>query len=295
MKGLVPTFFMQALGVAPFQISRTAVAGYRQPIALGQPRPQLGATVSQLGAGQNFYFLRFKGWNNNRSEGDAFTTNPQDPGPWFGTPVNTSDDVHAISQATNNEDAEVQVSGTSGSLYDGACFGGTASTTPSVTLLPCRGGYNFRIVVPQTDTDIQVDVYNMAFAPDFGTNHNKCDNLRTPVCNPSGYGYAEEDSGNYHCTTAATCSASSDHSLQRAAALFGHRVVPVQCPGHIHSPQRPTPHPNRRVPTGHHQLGLQQRRLWSGRLRRQHRSHVREREDRSPHHTDLLRLGRCLR
>jgi hypothetical protein len=180
IKQRVPTFFMQALGVPAFLVSRTAVAGYRPPIALGQPGAQLGATVATLGAGGNFYFPRFKGWNNVRSEGDAFTPNPLDNG---SAGAGTSTDVHQISDIKGTEDSQVACNG-SGSL--GASWA-----------LPCRGGFNYRIFVP-ANTSAELDLYNAADAPDFGTTRNFCDNSKNvSTCNAHNppYYYHEDDNG----------------------------------------------------------------------------------------------------
>jgi hypothetical protein len=204
----VPTYFMQALGVPAYNISRTAIAGYRPPISLGQPSSQLASTVSQLGAGSQFYFLRFKGWKNIRSEGDAFTPSPCDSGST--SCANTSIDVHTISQSAGAEDPEVYNT-------DQGCSGPVGSNP-----LPCRGGYNYRVVVPPGVTDVEVDVYNMAFGPDFGRVVNYCENDKTlNNCNANpGYNYAEQDSGNFACTNAATCAAQAGNYLSTKWSMF---------------------------------------------------------------------------
>ena len=191
IKQQVPTFFMQALGFPSLTVSRTAVAGYRPPIALGQPGAQLGSTVATLGAGGNFYFPRFKGWDNIRSEGDAFTPNPLDND---SAGAGTSTDVHQISDLKGTEDPQVACNG-SGSL--GAAWA-----------LPCRGGFNTRIFVP-ANTSAELDIYNASNAPDFGTkgvdangnpvaNRNYCDNSKNvSTCNAHNppYWYHEDDNG----------------------------------------------------------------------------------------------------
>ena len=188
----VPTFFMEALGVQPFVISRTAIAGYRPPIALGQPGSKLGSTTSELGTGGQFYFNRFKGWNDLRSEGDAFTPNPKDNNSGGS---GTSTDVHQISAIQGQESSDVDCNG----------GGGLA--------LPCRGGYNFRVVVGSlpAGSTAEMEVYNAAYAPDFSDHTTngatdfraRCENSRTGgagtgigPCNANAeYNYHEDDNG----------------------------------------------------------------------------------------------------
>lgn len=187
-RATVPTFFMEALGVGAFPVTRTAKAGFRPPISLGQPGSKIGSTVSELGVGSAFYFARQKGWAAERSEGDAYTPDPTESG------GNTSTDVHAYSPLQGNEVA---------ALSPGDCSSGTTVnvTTPGVIkTLPCRGGYNYRIVVPETMPAAEIDVYNMAFAPDFGSKPNTCENTKNlGNCNANGYYYHEEDFGGNHC------------------------------------------------------------------------------------------------
>ena len=150
---VVPTFFMAALGVAPYRITREAVAGYLPPIPLGQPGNQLGSTGAQLGGGNNFYLLRFKGQNKYRSEGDPYTTQPTE-----GAAPNSLD-VHNISATQGAEVATLD------------CTTGTANWK-----VPCKGGQSFRVTIPPGATG-ELQVYNAAFAPDFKSN-NTCDNIQ---------------------------------------------------------------------------------------------------------------------
>lgn len=180
---LVPTYFMQALGFQPFNIKRTAVAGYKPPISLGQPDAHVGASVSTLGAGSGFYFPRVKGLTAERSEGDPYSPNLKESG------GPTSTDRHTINTIDATEAAAVD------------CNNGA-------TPLPCKGGYNYRIVLPKgTGTNYNIQVYNAAFAPDFGAKHNSCENhalLPASFCNPQGYTYQEHDFGTHHCDPAAS-------------------------------------------------------------------------------------------
>jgi Putative Flp pilus-assembly TadE/G-like len=206
----VPTFFMAFFGVQPYDAIRTAEAGYRAPISIGQPDPQLGATASTLsGGGSSFYFLRFKGWLNDRSEGDAFTPNPASEVPHSGGGF-ASNDVHIISQASSNEAPAV-------ANNDQTC----SSATPGTNPLPCRGGYNYRIVVPTGVNDVEIDIYNMAFAPDMGPKTNACENTKNwPACNTNGYNYAEQDSGEASCKDAATCNVAKLNYLATEYSVF---------------------------------------------------------------------------
>lgn len=167
----VRTFFMGMFGVPSYNVQRTAIATYLPPLSLGQPGNQTGSTVSQLGSGgSNYFFMRTEGWATDRSQGDAFTPNPADPG----NSQYSSTDVHQISASTGSDTAD-----------------------PS---LPSRGGYNYLINLPNGGS---IQVYNAAFAPD-GNNskpHNNCDNGKIPnssgsigPCSSGGsYYYHEED------------------------------------------------------------------------------------------------------
>jgi hypothetical protein len=155
----VPVFFMGVFGMAPYRVSRTAIATYLPPITLGQSGSQLGSTASQLGSGgSNYYFPRVEGWSTDRVQGDAYT-----PDPVAGS-AGPSDDVHRIS---------------------GSPPAGTGSDTADPTL-PARGGYNYLVNIGPGGGQIQV--YNAAFAPDLDSSsdgtatkvkRNHCENGRT--------------------------------------------------------------------------------------------------------------------
>ena len=156
---IVPTFFMQALGVPPFPITRIAEAGSRPPIRLGSPDNEFGATVSEIGQSGHFYFLRQKAWHvgAGRGEGDAYTP---DPCPPYELVVCTQD-IHAISRAQGNEST------------DGNFTGG-----PTPIPGGDRGGQNFQINVPEgSTTGAAIEVYNAGFGPDKGNGtQNYCEN-----------------------------------------------------------------------------------------------------------------------
>ena len=164
----VQVYFMQLLGFSTYQVSRTAIATYLPPITLGQPGGQIGASTSQLGTANNYYFMRTEGWGVDRQQGDAFTPNPAYE---FNAPLNPpSTDVHQISTAQGSEPADAS--------------------------LPNRGGYNYLITIPAGGGYIQV--YNAAFAPDGGPNgssgpHNNCDNIKPMVCSSGGSYYLHEE------------------------------------------------------------------------------------------------------
>jgi hypothetical protein len=128
----VGTFFMNFFGVNSFKVSRTAIATYLPPLALGQPGTQTGSVTSQLGSGgNNYFFMRTEGWSTDRVQGDAFTPDPS------GGSAGASTDVHAIS-ATKGVDT-----------VDGS--------------LPDRGGYNYLVNLPNGG---YIQVYNAIFGPD---------------------------------------------------------------------------------------------------------------------------------
>jgi len=163
----VQVYFMQLLGFNTYMVSRTAIATYLPPITLGQPGGQIGASTSQLGTANNYYFMRTEGWGVDRQQGDAFTPNPAYE---FNAPLNPpSTDVHQISTAQGSE--------------------------PADATLPNRGGYNYLITIPASGGYIQI--YNAAFAPDGGPDgasgaHNNCDNVKPMVCSSGGSYYLHE-------------------------------------------------------------------------------------------------------
>ena len=191
-----PVFFMQALGLASYQVKRLAIAGYKAPIQLGQPGSQLGSTVSSLGTGNAQYFLRQEGWSVTRSEGDAFTPNCSSKG--NGTDIQ---DVHGISLALGTESSDTYT--------PTADSPGCGSVTGTLN----RGGYNYLVTIPKGKTG-KVRVYNTAFAPDNlagGQNnaaiHNNCENVKArsgTSCNANGnnYYFHEEDNGSNYISAA---------------------------------------------------------------------------------------------
>lgn len=175
----VPTFMTAFLGFKPYPTSREAEAGYLPPISIGQPGPQLGATASALGSGNNFYIERFKGYNKYRSEGDAYTPSSYEGS---GTPAT---DVHVISNQLGNETA---------ALNDGndpTCGGAVGSFA-----MPCGGGQNYRITIPAGAVG-ELQVYNAAFAPDFNANStykpNQCENSKNLGKCSSGSNYTMKE------------------------------------------------------------------------------------------------------
>jgi hypothetical protein len=166
----VQVYFMQLLGFSSYQVSRTAIATYLPPITLGQGGGQIGSATSQLGAANNFYFMRTEGWGVDRQQGDAFTPNPAYE---YNAPLNPpSTDVHQISTAQGSEPADAS--------------------------LPSRGGYNYLITIPSSGGYIQV--YNAALSPDGGPDgnsgpHNNCDNFNPRPCSSGGSYYLHEQDG----------------------------------------------------------------------------------------------------
>jgi len=163
----IPMFFMSMFGISTVHVSQSAIADYLTPILLGQAGNQIGSTVAQLGSGNSYYFQRMEGWSTGRSQGDAYTNNPDQPG-WP-----TSTDVHAISLKNGNE------------LSD-----------PS---LGSRGGYNYQVYLPQGGS---IWVYNAVFGPEHSGSYNHCDNVAPPtgpVCNSAGPNYySHEDDSDFN-------------------------------------------------------------------------------------------------
>jgi Flp pilus assembly protein TadG len=89
------TSFMSIFGISTVNVSKTVTANYLRPIQLGQTGSQLGATVAQLGSGNNLYFMRTEGWATPRGEGDPYSPNP-----------GTSNDVHKISNQNGVENPD---------------------------------------------------------------------------------------------------------------------------------------------------------------------------------------------
>ncbi len=188
---MAPVYFMQVFGIGPYPVSRVAIATYLPPLSLGQPGNVIGSTVSQLGNG-GYYFMRTEGWNVARDQGDGFTPNPS-LGGCGACPTN---DVHQIS-ATNGVD----------------------TADPS---LPDRGGYNYKIVVPAGST-ARVQVYNAAFAPEFGT-HNFCENWKTGfaqrTCSPGSNYYMHEDDSCCVAQGDKTTYSAMEYTLFSAPSVF---------------------------------------------------------------------------
>ncbi|MEO6797677.1 MAG: hypothetical protein ABI401_10330 [Candidatus Dormibacter sp.] len=160
-----PVFFMQMFGFSTYRVVRSALAAYLPPISLGQPGSQLGGTVASLG-GSTQFFMRTEGFGTDRSQGDAFTPNPN------GSSMGASTDVHQISYANGAELQDATVSD--------------------------RGGYNFRVVVPTGGSGGVIQVYNAAFSPD-SSNYCENDNVNPAArsCNAlrGNYHMHEDDGG----------------------------------------------------------------------------------------------------
>ena len=192
----VGTFFMNVFGISTFTVSRTAIATYLPPLKLGQPGGNVGSTVSQLGTGNNFYFLRTEGWATNRGQGDAYTPIPTGCG--VACPGGPPYDVHQISASA-----------------------GTDLADPS---LPYMGGYNYMVTVPSGST-AQIQVYNAAFAPDGnGGSPNFCENWKPGfaghACSSGGnYYYHEDDCCSFAYGTANTYSAMK-YTIMTAPSVF---------------------------------------------------------------------------
>jgi hypothetical protein len=162
-----PVFFMQFFGFRPYNVTRSATATYLPPIALGQPGPQIGTGLGELGR-SGFYYVREEGWSTDRGQGDAYTPSPFNPPASAGA----SDDVHQISYANGSE--------------------------PRDATLADRGGYNYKISIPTGGPGGVVQVYNAAFAPDNAQDGpNYCDNNnQNPAarsCSIGGNNWFHED------------------------------------------------------------------------------------------------------
>jgi Flp pilus assembly protein TadG len=159
----VPTYFMQALGVPAYTVTRTAEAGFRAPIGLGSPDNEFGSTVSEIGTAGHFYVLRQKGWHvsTGRGEGDAYGPDPTSP---YELGPGGSTDVHAISGVQGNESADPNF---------------LPNWGPGD-----RGGQNFRITIPANSAGGELQVYNAGFGPSPGQPENYCENWKgRTVCN----------------------------------------------------------------------------------------------------------------
>jgi Flp pilus assembly protein TadG len=160
------TSFMSIFGISSVNVSNTVTANYLRPIQLGQTGSQLGATVAQLGSGNNLYFMRTEGWATPRGEGDPYSPNP-----------GTSTDVHKISNQNGVENPDTNLSN--------------------------RGGYNYRIDMPSGGI---IQVYNAAFSPDssphnYCDNYQSGSALQTCNSNGPSYYYHEEDGTNFSDAT----------------------------------------------------------------------------------------------
>ena len=181
-----PVFFMEVLGFKPYKVTKTAVAAYLPPIALGQPGSQLGASLGDLGR-TRFLFMRTEGWGVDRGQGDAYTPNP------LGGVMGRSDDVHQMSFANRTDGQDASVSD--------------------------RGGYNYQITIPANGPGAVVQVYNAAFSPDDG---NNCDNTNQNVaartCSIGGNNWFHEEDGLNESIPSAY--STMRYSLYRVSNLF---------------------------------------------------------------------------
>jgi hypothetical protein len=150
----VSNTFTKLLGFGPsHSVRQDAVAEYLSTLTLGQPGAQLGSTQSEISASpqQGFYFLRTEGWGAPRSEGDAYTPNPNIVG---------STDVHTISGELGTEVTSLPA--------------GFTQFPPAAK--DC-GGYDFQIQVPSSGVTgpVHVDVYNPAHMPDSTNSYHEND------------------------------------------------------------------------------------------------------------------------
>lgn len=201
-----PTF-LRVLGFSDHQVTAGNTAFFLPPISLGQPGPQLGSTIDQLGTSSNYYFLRSEGYGNPRGEGDAFDPNPaittyssptcavsETTGPPAGSGDST--DVHALSANLKTDVAD---------------SGYTGGAKP----LPEAGGYDYTLSVPASTTSYPL-VYNPAFAPDGGANSAT-----------SGYNLHEQDSS-FSGNTYSDQYSAMEYTLYSVSDRFDHTSdIPV--------------------------------------------------------------------
>jgi hypothetical protein len=157
----VSTIFLRIVGFGSHTVVRSETAIYLPPISLGQSGSQQGSEMtsgclglssycsnpsSGLGSGgSNFYFERTEGWGNPRSEGDAFTPSPNQPGSGCGPSggdacsASSAPDYHAISTE--------------------------AGTEPADATLNYQGGSNYLITIPPGQS-ADVQIFDPSFAPD---------------------------------------------------------------------------------------------------------------------------------
>lgn len=181
----IPSTFLAAFGISTVHIARTAIAGYLAPIPLGQPGSQLGSTVSQLGtpSTNDYYFMRTEGWSTPKSEGDAYTPNP-----------NGSSDVHNISTTAGNEVTD--------------------------STLPARGGYNYQVFLPRGG---QIQVYNAAFAPERTHNYCENVGPPQPAqCNTHGTNYFLHEDDSFSWSAGATEYSAMRYTVYSVSNLFLH-------------------------------------------------------------------------
>jgi hypothetical protein len=193
-----PSFVMRLFNFGSYTVSRTAIASYLPPIALGQPGDQLGSTVSQLGTTE-FYADVIESWSVDRENGDPFTPNP------------------AFEYSTTNGCFR-PCTPLSPPATDLHAFSGLSGTDTVDPTLPARGGYNYRVTLPAGGS---IQVYNAVFGPDGGGGAppNYCDNVRPAVCNPLGGNYRYRE-GNFVDFTDPTTFSATEYTIFRVNNLF---------------------------------------------------------------------------
>jgi hypothetical protein len=212
----VYTTFMHIIGFGSVRVSRSAEAEYLPPIRLGQPGYGIGTMLcvngkddqggsnclGNSGGNNAFYFMREEGWGTHRSEGDAFTPNP-DPavqnnsacGPGGSQPCAPSPaDTHLLSPASGTE--------------------------ASISSLPDRGGYNYLVYVP-AGRKLNVQVYNPLFAPDYDACQGHSGGCATPS-------YHEYDSSFSLGSSNASDYSSIAYTVFSVPNLFQHNQDVVQ-------------------------------------------------------------------